>query len=463
MTNPLDALRRFLLNEDNGRWIMIVDNADNPSTFLESSSASSSTARDPDRAHGVALGTYIRCAHGRLVFTTNSQALGERLSMHGVVIEVPPLDLREACELLSKRPFEDVQLAGSPPSYRREIPTKLDLERLCGYLDGLPLTLSQAASFMRQQSVTVAEYIQLLDDDESRLSDLLEHNFQAYGHEYGFSKAIACTWNVTFDLIAASAPIAAELLSFMAFLDSKNIPKFLLRYVETNEWNLTVSGLGTLQGYALVNHAPETETFSIHRLVRHAMRKRLASVDAATKWSRNALSILSEQFPDGQHESWETFAALLSHALHVLENNYPKSAEDLLLVAVLQSKTSRFYSRLGLYSQTAKLSRETLEIFGRCPDAPKKLVYETKSLRAEALKDYGQLEEAEDLAKEVWYERQNELGAKHVDTLNSCNTLALMYQEQGKFKEGAKVARHTLKGLRKTLKANDMNIQITKR
>lgn len=464
MTQPLDAVRRFLLNEDNGRWLMVVDNADNPNTFLKLSSASPSTSRDPDRSQRVALGTYIpRCAHGRIVFTTNSKAFGERLSMQGFVIEIPPLDLHEACELLHKRLFEDMQLVESPPSYRREIPTKADLERLCGYLECLPLTLSQAAAFMRQQNVTVGEYIRLLDDDESRLSDLLEHNFQAYGHEDDFSKAVACTWNVAFDLIAADCPIATELLSFIAFLDSKNIPKFLLRYVVTNEWNLTVIGLGTLQSYALVNLASESGTFSIHRLVQHAMRKRLASVDAATKWSRKALSIMSEQFPDGEYESWKTCAALIPHALHILKNDFSKSAKDMPLVAMLQFKLSRYYSRMGLYSQAVKLSLETLETLGRGPDAPKLLVHETKSLRAEALKNNGQLQEAEDLAKEVWYERQNELGAKHVDTLDSYNALALMYQAQGKFKEGAKVARYTLKGLRKTLKADDIIIQNTKR
>ena len=94
-TQPLDAVRRFLLDEDNGRWLMIVDNADNPNTFLNPASASSSTSRDPDRSHRVALGTYIpRCAHGRIVFTTNSKAFGERLSMQGFVIEVPPLDMK---------------------------------------------------------------------------------------------------------------------------------------------------------------------------------------------------------------------------------------------------------------------------------------------------------------------------------------------------------------------------------
>lgn len=204
-----------------------------------------------------------------------------------------------------------MQLAESPPSYRREIPAKADLERLCGYLDCLPLKLSQAASFMRQQNVTVGEYIQLVDNDESRLSDLLEHDFQAYGHEDDFSKAVACTWNVTFDLIAADSPMAADLLSFMAFLDLKNIPKFLLRYVETNEWNLTVTGLRTLQGYAPVNLAADSETFNIHRLVQHAMRKCLASFDAATKWSRKALSILSKQFPNGQYAG--RHAPLLFH------------------------------------------------------------------------------------------------------------------------------------------------------
>lgn len=461
-TQPLEAVRRFLLNEDSGRWLMIVDNADNPHTFLSPSNESSSVSRDPQRSQRVALGTYIpRCAHGRIVFTTNNKAFGERLSMQGFVIEIPPLDLDEACELLHKRLFEDMQLAESPPSYRREIPTKMDLERHCGYLDCLPLALSQAASFMRQQNVTVGEYIQLLDKDESRLSDLLEHNFQAYGHEDDFSKAIACTWNIAFDLIAAESPIAAELLAFIAFLDSKNIPKFLLRYVENNEWNLTVNGLGTLQGYALVNLTSESETFSVHRLVQYAMRKRLANT--ATKWSRRALSILSEHFPDGLYESWKTCAALIPHALRILKHGFSKFPEDMLLVAMLQLKISRYYSHLGLYSQAAKLSLDTTETFARCPDAPKKVVYETKSIRAKALKNHGQLQEAENLAKEVWYERQNELGAKHIDTLDSYNTLAAIYQEQGKFKEGAKVARHALKGLRKTLKEDDIVIQNTKK
>lgn len=464
ITQPLDAVRRFLLNEDNGRWLMIVDNADNTNTFLSSSRDPSSISRDPDTPRGATLGTYIpRCTHGRIVFTTNSKALGERLSMQGFVIEIPPMDLHEACKLLHKRLFENMQLLESPPSYQREIPRKADLERLCVYLDCLPLSLSQAAAFMRQQNVTVGEYIQLLENDESRLSDLLEQNFQAYGHEEDFSKTVACTWNVTFDLIAADAPVAAELLFFMAFLDSKNIPKFLLKYVEGDEWNLTVIGLGTLQGYALVNLASESETFSIHRLVQHAMRRRLASVDAATKWSRKALSILSEHFPDGEYESWKTCAALIPHSLHILKNDYSKFAEDLLRVALLQHKISRYYSEVGLYSQAAKLSLETLETLERCEDAPKKLVYETKSIGAKALKDNDQLQEAEDLAKEVWCERQCELGAKHVDTLDSYNTLALMYQEQGKFNEGARVARHTLKTLRKTLKADDIVIQNTKR
>ena len=464
MTQPLDVVRRFLLNEDNGRWLMIIDNADNPNTFLKPSSASSSTSRNSDRSQRVTLGAYIpKCAHGRIVFTTNSKAFGERLSIQGFVIEIPPLDLDEACDLLLKRLFEDMQLAESPPSYYREIPTRADLERLCGYLDCLPLALSQAASFMRQQNVTVGEYIQLLDDDESRLSDLLEHDFQPYSHEADFPKAIASTWNVAFDLIAADSPIAANLLSFMAFLNSRNIPKYLLRCVESNEWNLTVLGLGTLQGYALVSLASESETFNIHRLVQHAMCKRLASIDAVTEWSRKALSILSEQFPDGQYESWKTCAALVPHALHILKNNFSKKAEDLLLVAMLQSKISRYYSWMGHYSLAAKLSLETLETFGRCPDAPRKVVYETKFLRAEALKNNGQLQEAEDLAREVWYERQNELGAKHIDTLASYTTLASIYQEQGKFKEGAKIARHTLKGLRKTLQADDIIIQYTKR
>ena len=92
------------------------------------------------------------------------------------------------------------------------------------------------------------------------------------------------------------------------------------------------------------------------------MRKRLA-VDAATKWSRKALSILSEHFPDGQYETWKTCAALIPHALQILRNDFSKFPEDMLLVAMLQLKISQYYSHMGLYSQAARLTLETLETF----------------------------------------------------------------------------------------------------
>ena len=461
ITESLDAVHNFLINEDNGRWLMIVDNADNPDTFFKNSSVSPEISSS--RMHEIALGTYIPiCLHGRIIFTTNNKALGEKLSMRGSVIEIPHLTLAEACQLLQTRLFDNTDSEESPPSYQREVPGKTDLEKLCGYLDRLPLALTQAAAFMRQQNVTVSEYIQLLDDDETRLSDLLAHNFQASGREDDFSKAIASTWNVTFDRILRDVPIAAELLSLMAFLDSKDIPKSLLKHLVSNEWDLTVTGLGTLQSYGLVSLSKEHDKISIHRLVQHAMRKRLASDDAAIKWSRKALSMISEHFPDGKYESWETCAALLPHASHVLKNE-SEDKQELLLIGTLQFKIGQYYFKTGFYSQATQVSLEALDTLAQLPDAPKNLVYKAKSLRADALRHNSQLQEAEDLAKEVWYERQNELGAKHVDTLESYAALAMMYQEQGKYKEGVKAARHILKRLRKTLKEDDPVIQAVKR
>lgn len=463
-TEPLDAVRNFLLNESNPRWLMVVDNVDDPEAFFKPLPTTIEKPQTSYQSQNVPLGTYIpRCSHGRVGFTTNSKALGERLTMQGFVIEVPHLNLGEACALLQQRLFEDMDSVESPPSYRRETPKRENLEKLCGYLDCLPLALSQAAAFMRQQNVTVAEYIQLLDADESRISDLLVRNFQTSGQDYEFTKAIEGTWNVTFDRIATDVPIAADLLSLMAFLDSKNIPKSLLRSLVSDEWDLTVNGLGTLQSYALVNHASRNDTFSIHRLIQHAMRKRLASADATIKWSRKALSILSEVFPDGGHESWETCAGLIPHALQVLKIDRLRKTEDLLSVATLQFKISQYYSNLGLFSQAAELSLETLDTLMQYPEAPKSLLYKTKNLRAHILKNHGDLQGAEDLAKEVWYERQHEFGAKHIDTLESYEVLALMYQEQGKLKEGARAARQVLKGLRKTTQGDELVVQSAKR
>ena len=465
---PLDSVRQFLRDPTNGRWLIIVDNADSINPFLDSAGH-----LDPDHQYKlsirVMLAHYVpRVSHGQTLYTTRSKAVGEKLSNAGHVIELGPMEDTDSRELLRSQMRNSSQSVKSPLSHRTEIPRKevpsdARLESLCDHLNHIPLALSQAAAFMRQQNVTVGEYLNLIEQDKSRLTHVLEHDFMTMSSDDRWSKAVATTWNITFSEIESSVPEAAELLSFMAFLSPQSIPKFLLQAVIPDEWSLTATALGTLQSYALVNAGTEVGTFNMHLLVQLAVRRRLESAGSITKWIGKVLETLSEQFPTGGYDVLPTCAALLPHALQALDHSRHADTLPVTAIAELQAKMGKYYHQQWLFPQALEATEQALATVGNEKDIPKAFALDVKRTQIWVFKSMGRYDEAEILAKEVWLERQHLLGAKHVDTLNDHKTLSLAYQEQGKLDKAAQAARSALKSLQKTQPDDDPNLLDMKR
>ena len=462
---PLDLVREFLLNPSNGRWLAIIDNTDTLDGVADLSGQQNAN-RQSQLPLRMMLAHYVpRCAHGQIFFTTRSKSIGEKLTNQGHVIEVGPMDNQDSHELLRKQICLEQQPTGNPPQYQKEVPSDDALERLCTHLNHIPLVLSQAAAFIRQNNLTISEYLQLIEQDESLLSDVLEQDFLQLNFGDRWSRAVAIIWNKTFDQIQASAPEADNLLAFIAFLDPQKIPRTLLQAVVDDRYRLTVTALGTLQSYALLNAGSEHDTFNMHLLVQLAVRRRLERLGSAKEWLIKALDTLAEQFPRGGYDVWPTCAALLPHALQILKHMsmVPPKEMPIQIVLSLETKIGAYYVQQGFFAQALEMSQQALQsaTVGSAPS--KELEREVKDLEADALKNMGHLEEAETVAKEVWLERQHSLGAKHVDTLKSYNYLALIYQEQGKLREAAKIARWTLKSLQKTQPDDDFNVLDSKR
>ncbi|KAI9859462.1 MAG: hypothetical protein M1824_003803 [Vezdaea acicularis] len=462
-TNWLDEVQHFLLDEDNGKWLMIIDNADNADTFSNTTQSSRNTEHNSKGPRRVPLIAYIpRCANGQILFTTNSKAVAGQLTTQGQMIEVLPMDQHDSLNLLRRHLDETIYLSVNPPSYQKEVPEEQDLKKLCGHLGYLPLALAQAAVYIRQQSLTVNEYIKLLELNDSSLSDLLEYDSQASALDDHLSKAVANTWKVAFDQIDSRWPAATALLSLMAFLDSQSIPKFLLRKFEPDERQLTAIALGTLQGYSLVNVEPATETVNIHKLIQLAVRKRLSSDGSAAKWASKALKLLVETFPNGD---WETDAALFPHALQVLTNDYSKSSnEDKIMIATLASRVSLYYFNQFNFTEAENLSQQSWEHIQLVSNPPEELILNIKAVWSLAFRGMDHLQKAEKLAKEVLSGRKKLLGKTHVDTLEICNILTRIHQDRGDFKLAAGIVSRTLKSLQsiESLDAKDIRIQNAK-
>ncbi|KAL2199927.1 P-loop containing nucleoside triphosphate hydrolase protein [Corynascus similis CBS 632.67] len=281
-TNVLALVKRWLERKERGRWLMVLDNADDARLFSGSAG----------------FGQHIpECAHGSILVTTGNKEVGSRLTRSGRLIDVKKMDDSESKELLEKKLEED-----------RIDPS--DLSTLSSRLEHLPLALVQAAAFMQEKSVPISRYLELLDNSDQDLVDLLSQDFETIGRDSETPRAVAETWILSFDQIQRQNTFAGELLSLMGLLDRHAIPlEFLSSYSKQQseqqargEVQLT-EALGVLKAFSFVveekNHGVD-----MHRLVQLVTRKWLVKKGRMRRFAGRALLAVSHCYPFGRYENW---------------------------------------------------------------------------------------------------------------------------------------------------------------
>ena len=435
--NTLYRLKQWLLDPRNGNWLMIVDNANSADTFSKPLTSgeireSNPSIRDP---MSLGLGQFIpNPPHGKILFTTNNKLVAETLARGGFVVEVLPMSRQDAADMLSKGLTER-------PNSESSSQTNTDLEQLAEKLDHLPLALMQAAALMKRNSLGARDYMRLIESDTGSERDTDP-----------ITNAAMLTFRAAFDQIGVQYAPATEVLSVMAFYDSKRIPLSLLRKVHKDDQRTADESLRILQAYSLIITDSENENFDVHRLVQLAMRHRLSTGGAEKKWACKALLALSEDYPDGEFGSWEACAVLTPHALRIL-NSKLYGFEEALSLGTLQAKVSWYYAQQGLYEQAEHWNRYALENLSLSPLTKQEDVMVAKSNRAYILSRLGRFDEGEDLARELMEHRQTT-----EDKLRNMATLSLSYQEQGRYLKAEVVSRKLLKKVEKSPNASEIDI-----
>lgn len=153
--DTLGLVSRWLSDVDNGRWLMILDNADDMDVFRqarEESSESNNTAH-----YVIPLVAYIpQTATGSVLITTrNKQAASWLSSGYENIIQIELMDSDEAKQLLRTK---------IPAS----LSTEYDLGELVRELGYLPLAITQAAAYIsaRATRMTVFRYLTLYRQGE---------------------------------------------------------------------------------------------------------------------------------------------------------------------------------------------------------------------------------------------------------------------------------------------------------
>ena len=454
----LELVRTWLLNPNNGSWLMIIDGADDMHTFTSASPTNSTNGTSvPMQALPAVreLGHYLPApSHGKLLFTTNNRSIAEILASKGQVVEVKSMGHADASLLLEKR-LTEKPVHWNDEQSAHQIWREDELQQLAKKLDHIPLALVQAASYLRETSLGTIDYLQLLDTNELELTKILEQNPKAIdGDTDHISDAIMLTWTLAIEQIETQCRPAVEIFSLLVFFDSQHIPEGLLRNLQGFNGQMIARSLRVLTAYAFITVGAQTDTFNVHRLVQLAMYKRLSLLGLERKWAVHALALLSQEFPDGSYESWAMCGILLPHATKILRLGLYGPAEA-SLISALQSKMSWYFLTRGAFEQANILSQRALVNRGLDLGAKPEEVLAVKSKRIMVLQKLAKYDEAENMAQAVWKEFDSLLGPKHEHTLQSLSLLSFIYQEQGKYAVGEKVIRRILKTMGRSIEADD--------
>jgi hypothetical protein len=149
----------------------------------------------------------------------------------------------------------------------------VDAMRLIEELAYLPLAITQAAAFISDNSLTVSEYLELLDTGDADLKDLLSEHLEDPRRDMDTENSVMRTWKLSFDQISKGKPRAAQILSLMAVLDHHGTPRVLLRKDGETEIAFRTA-LGALQAFSLITAGKgEDAAYKMHRLVALSTQK----------------------------------------------------------------------------------------------------------------------------------------------------------------------------------------------
>ena len=435
----LSLVSGWLESDASGEWLMVLDNADDPSVFSSRSAGQTTLLSEylPQNSRGSALITSrFRDAAFRLTGKENC------------IIEVGGMDERDAISLLRKK-LPDNESDGEA------------YNRLIHALGSLPLPLTQAAAYITMQAprITIEKYLDYFHSSEKDQISLLSKDGGDLRRDGEVSNAIILTWQISFDQIKTQYPSAANLLSRMCILDRQGIPGFLLRQGDTASLDFD-DAIGILMGFSLIG-AKADDVFEMHRLVQLSTRRWLEIHDELEKNKEEVLYLLSASFPGIINPNCKVCAALEPHAQTVLSNSYTSPKCRLEVAKLVFGRAKYAWVRGDLKAFQHEID-EALEITESLPDDL--LRAHILSYRARYFFICRQWKRAEELERQVMKKMKKELGAEHPETLVSLSYLGEIYSNLGRWKEAEEKQLQVLATLKRVYGpeySDLMNLQYT--
>ncbi|KGO58344.1 Acyl transferase/acyl hydrolase/lysophospholipase [Penicillium expansum] len=338
-------VKDHLRKPSTGRWLLIFDNADEIDMWTQTKSLTPGGLKD-----------YLPTSdQGAILFTTRSNKVAQYLAATNV-IKIPEMDEHKATRVL-RNSLVDKEVLHDIESTRK----------LLHRLTFLPLAIVQAASFINENGISLASYVETLDGQEQSAIDLLSEDFEDKGRYKSIRNPVATTWLTSFEQIRRQNRLATDYLCFMACIQEKDILVSLLPPDPKIEQQ---KAIGLLSSYSFVRLGNGNSRLDMHRLVHLATRNWLQSIGSLRKWQLHVLSWLGSRFPKADIMHRTQWRATVPHALRILaltakEDSPSERIHVLLKVAKCQMSDGRPKEAERLFSEVVEISEAT---FG--PEGP---------------------------------------------------------------------------------------------
>ncbi|KAH7401149.1 hypothetical protein DE146DRAFT_496044 [Phaeosphaeria sp. MPI-PUGE-AT-0046c] len=436
--NIFSLVYEWLRNEGNGKWVLILDNADDKDVFTNR--APNNTSVDPKQ-----LRDFLpQSPNGSILVTSRSRDAAFQITCnYKMITSVEEMTEAEALDLLN--------------SHLQEPHKEEDKKLLIKTLGNVPLAVSQAAAHISRRSLPISDYLEELSKNKESSVSLLDESLPQLQRESSRSNSIVATWKVTFEYVRRTTPSAARLLSLMCLFDRQDIPETLLKWKYGEEvtmppsrprkpwWKRRPRKRGRKEGvpppvkiipvdfeddwlvlrdFSLIALNRDRKHFSMHPIVQYTTRKWLSLHEELDAWKQQCVSIMNLVFPASRGQD-ELCLSLFPHAAAALGYRPADTAlEPLITWALLTEKIGLYQYRSGDLELTEMLYHGSVQAYQISLGASAPCVLELNKQRACILEMLGKFSDAETLERRILSLQSATLGPEHPDTIETIDRIA---------------------------------------
>jgi tetratricopeptide (TPR) repeat protein/DNA-binding XRE family transcriptional regulator len=373
---------------------------------------------------------------GATLLTTRAPALGTLAQG----IELMPMTAEEGLLLLLRRAkvFPATTSREQLRQFAEQRPTEYTAARhLVQSVDGLPLALDQVGAYLEETGNGLEKYLRIYEVHRQQLLD--RRGTPGIDHP----ASVAATFSLAFERVERANPAAAELLCLCAFLHPDAIPEEMIVegaphlgailepvVVDPYQFDLAVA---TLRALSLVSRHPETNTFSIHRLVQAVLRDRM-ELDIVREWIERTVRVVNAAFPQAEFVVWPRCERYLPQvqACQLLIKEASISSPE---AARLLHEAGSYLLQRGRYAESELFFLQALMIREQQPGSASLEVATTLNYLGWSYWSQGKYKQAEPVYLRALLLGEQEAGPPHREVAATLNNLAVLYGTQGRYLE----------------------------